>query len=566
VDWKTVVMQTIGGIGLFLMGMKIMSEGLQKVAGDGLRKILNILTTNRFLGIFVGLTITAIIQSSSATTVMAVSFVNAGLLTLRQAIGIIFGANIGTTITAWIVILPIVKYNLALIGLSIILTFFFKNEKIKFTGEILFGLGILFLGMETMSGGMTPLRNSKFFTDLFLFVNGSSYPTLILGVVIGSLTTMAVQSSSVTIGIAIVLATSGLINYHGAVSLILGDNIGTTITAILASLGATRNAKRAALAHAMFNVFGVIVILILFYPFTKLVDLIMPNDPDFLSDNGTKPYIGQHIALAHSMFNILNVVFFTGLIPVFVKICEFIIPVREEEKSKKTHVSFTYISTKLLKTPSLALIETEKELANMSDMVKKIADNVCKILTKDGKANKIYEDIETQEQQIDDFQKRITEFLLSLSQKSVSREHSILVGNYITLAHNLEKCADYLNGIGSIFDKLEKKSLELTKNEYKHIKELYGESQIFFNKVIEIFKTKSGKQTQMAGMRVKSKKIRKMVNEAKLSHLDKLGSENACKRDASIFFIDILNCFDGMRREIYNIAGVVTWTKYSLRR
>ncbi|HRU44395.1 MAG TPA: PhoU domain-containing protein, partial [Spirochaetota bacterium] len=182
------------------------------------------------------------------------------------------------------------------------------------------------------------------------------------------------------------------------------------------------------------------------------------------------------------------------------------------------------------------------------------------------KANKIYEDIETQEQQIDDFQKRITEFLLSLSQKSVSREHSILVGNYITLAHNLEKCADYLNGIGSIFDKLEKKSLELTKNEYKHIKELYGESQIFFNKVIEIFKTKSGKQTQMAGMRVKSKKIRKMVNEAKLSHLDKLGSENACKRDASIFFIDILNCFDGMRREIYNIAGVVTWTKYSLRR
>ena len=573
-DWKFVLIQMAGGIGLFLMGVKIMSEGLQKVAGDGLRKILNILTTNRFLGIFVGLSITTIIQSSSATTVMAVSFVNAGLMTLRQAIGVIFGANIGTTITAWIVILPIVKYNLVLIGISIVLVSFFKKEKIKFTGEILFGLGILFLGMETMTGGMAPLRESKFFTDVFLFVNGSTYPILILGVAIGALTTMAVQSSSVTIGIAIVLATNGLINYHGAVSLILGDNIGTTITAILASLGATRNAKRAALAHAMFNILGVAVILILFYPFTKFVDLLMPYDPDFLiktaedvkmfgSAIGTKPYIGQHIALAHSLFNITNVIFFTGLIPLFVKICEFLIPVKESEKSKKTHISFTYINTKLLNTPSLALIETEKELANMSDMVIKISENIHKILSKGGKIGKIYEDIETQEKQIDDFQKRITEFLLSVSQMSVSHDHSILVGNYITLAHNLEKYADYVNRIGAIFDKLEKKNLELTKNEYKYIKELYEENQNFFNKVIEIFKTKTGKDTMMEGMLVKSKKIRKMVGEAKLSHLDKLGCADACKRDASVFFIDILNCFDGMRKEVYNIGEVVTGTKYS---
>ncbi|MBP7552818.1 MAG: Na/Pi cotransporter family protein [Spirochaetes bacterium] len=562
-DWKMVVIQLAGGIGLFLMGMKIMSEGLQKVAGDGLRKILNILTTNRFLGIFVGLSITTIIQSSSATTVMAVSFVNAGLMTLRQAIGVIFGANIGTTITAWIVILPIVKYNLVLIGISIILVSFFKKEKIKFTGEILFGLGILFMGMETMTGGMVPLRESKVFNDVFLFVNGSTYPILILGVVIGALTTMAVQSSSVTIGIAIALATNGLINYHGAVSLILGDNIGTTITAVLASLGATRNAKRAALAHAMFNVLGVVVILIIFYPFTKLVDLLMPYDPDLLSANGTKPYIGQHIALAHSMFNVANVVFFTGFIPLFVKICEFIIPVKESEKSKKTHISFTYISAKLLDTPSLALIETEKELANMSDMVVKISENIHKFLSKNGKIGKIYEDIETQEKQIDDFQKRITEFLLSVSQRSVSRDHSILVGNYITLAHNLEKYADYVNRIGSIFDKLEKKNLELTKNEYKYIKELNEETHNFFIKVIEIYKTKSGKDTLMDAILAKSRKIRKMVGEAKLSHLDKLGSENACKRDASVFFIDILNCFDGMRREVYNIGEVVTGTKYS---
>lgn len=562
-DWKFVLIQMAGGIGLFLMGMKIMSEGLQKVAGDGLRKILNILTTNRFLGIFVGLSITTIIQSSSATTVMAVSFVNAGLMTLRQAIGVIFGANIGTTITAWIVILPIVKYNLVLIGISIVLVSFFKKEKIKFTGEILFGLGILFLGMETMTGGMAPLRESKFFTDVFLFVNGSTYPILILGVVIGALTTMAVQSSSVTIGIAIALATNGLINYHGAVSLILGDNIGTTITAVLASLGATRNAKRAALAHAMFNVLGVVVILIIFYPFTKLVDLLMPYDPDLLSANGTKPYIGQHIALAHSMFNITNVVFFTGFIPLFVKICEFIIPVKESEKSKKTHISFTYISAKLLDTPSLALIETEKELANMSDMVVKISENIHKILSKSGKNCKVYEDIDTQERQIDDFQKRITEFLLSVSQRSVSRDHSILVGNYITLAHNLEKYADYVNRIGSIFDKLDKKNLELTKNEYKYIKELNEETYNFFIKVIEIFKSKSGKDTLMDAILAKSRKIRKMIGEAKLSHLDKLGSENACKRDASVFFIDILNCFDGMRREVYNIGEVVTGTKYS---
>ncbi|HPG37071.1 MAG TPA: Na/Pi symporter, partial [bacterium] len=242
-DWKEVFFQVFGGLGLFLMGMKIMSEGMQKTAGDGLKKILNYLTINRYVAVFVGFLVTAVIQSSSATTVMIVGFVNAGLMTLTQAIGVVLGANIGTTVTGWIVTLPVVKWALPMIGFGVMLRFFSKSTKWRYTGEIIFGFGILFLGMTTMGDGFKPLRSNPDFINFFKLVSGSSYVTVFLGVFIGTATTVIVQSSSATIGIAIALATQGLLTYEGAAALVLGDNIGTTITAILASIGANHHAK-----------------------------------------------------------------------------------------------------------------------------------------------------------------------------------------------------------------------------------------------------------------------------------------------------------------------------------
>ncbi|HOB72852.1 MAG TPA: Na/Pi symporter, partial [bacterium] len=215
-DWKTVFFQVFGGLGLFLMGMKIMSEGMQKTAGDGLKRILNYLTINRYVAVFVGFLVTAVIQSSSATTVMIVGFVNAGLMTLTQAIGVILGANIGTTVTGWIVTLPVVKWALPMIGFGVMLRFFSKSTKWRYTGEIIFGFGILFLGMTTMGDGFKPLRSNPDFINFFKLVSGSSYITVFLGVFIGTVTTVIVQSSSATIGIAIALATQGLLTYEGA--------------------------------------------------------------------------------------------------------------------------------------------------------------------------------------------------------------------------------------------------------------------------------------------------------------------------------------------------------------
>jgi len=291
------------------------------------------------------------------TTVMIVGFVNAGLMTLTQAIGVVLGANIGTTVTGWIVTLPVVKWALPMIGFGVMLRFFSKSTKWRYTGEIIFGFGILFLGMTTMGDGFKPLRSNPDFINFFKLVSGSSYITVFLGVFIGTVTTVIVQSSSATIGIAIALATQGLLTYEGAAALVLGDNIGTTITALLAAIGANYHAKRAAIAHTVFNVMGVVVVLLFFYQFDHLVDWLVPGMPDFViqtaeqaakykMDIGAKPYIGTHIAMFHSLFNITNVIVFTPLIGVLAKVVTFIIPT-PKEKEKKGAFRFSHIHFEL---------------------------------------------------------------------------------------------------------------------------------------------------------------------------------------------------------------------------
>ena len=287
-DWTTIIFQAFGGLGLFLMGMKIMSEGMQKTAGDKLRNTLNLITSNRFFAIIVGLSITTIIQSSSATTVMVVGFVNASLMSLQQAIGVILGANVGTTITGWLVTLKIVKYSMPLIGIGVFIRFFSKNEMWKHAGEIIFGFGLLFLGMQTMKLGFAPLRESAEFIEMFMKVDGATYFSIITGVLIGAVTTLIVQSSSATIGITIALASQGLVGFDGAVSIILGTNIGTTITALLASIGANYNAKRAAIAHTLFNVFGVIIMILIFFPFVVFIEKIIPGVSNFVIANSSE--------------------------------------------------------------------------------------------------------------------------------------------------------------------------------------------------------------------------------------------------------------------------------------
>ncbi|HRZ79569.1 MAG TPA: Na/Pi cotransporter family protein [bacterium] len=560
-DWKEVFFQVFGGLGLFLMGMKFMSDGIQKAAGDGLRKTLSLLTINRYVAIFVGFFVTAIIQSSSATTVMVVGFVNAGMMTLVQAIGIILGANIGTTATGWLVVLPIVKYGLPIIGLGVLLRFVSKRMSLKYIGEILFGLGILFLGMTTMSEGFKPLRDDPGFISFFTLVSGSDYLHILLGVAIGTLTTVVVQSSSATIGIAIALASQGLLNFEGAASLVLGDNIGTTITALLASVGANYHAKRAAIAHTCFNVLGVIVILIFFYPFAHLVDSIVPGMPDLVDSNGGKPHIGTHIAMFHSMFNITNVVIFSFLIGFLAKVVTFIIP-EPKEKEKKGAFRFTHIHYGLIDTPAIGIAESEKELVAMAERVKKNGVRVQAILSGERSTDDVIKKIEENENLIDEYRKMITSFLLSLSQKSLSESDSHIVGNYITAAANLEKFGDYLVNIAIQYRNFINSGLTLSAQGKSELTNLLARNMDYYERAVKALEGDIVDVNEfLKKAETEKKDIKKEIREIKFAHFNRL-KEGTCKEEASLAFVEMLTNLDGMASQVHNIAEISSGHKF----
>jgi len=573
-DWKEVFFQVFGGLGLFLMGMKIMSEGMQKVAGDGLKRLLNILTANRFIAVFVGFLVTAVIQSSSATTVMTVGFVNAGLMKLTQAIGVVLGANIGTTVTGWIVTLPVVKYALPFIGFGVMLRFFSKNQKWRYIGEITFGFGILFLGMTTMKNGFKPLRSSQEFIDLFTLVDGHSYIYIILGVLVGTITTVIVQSSSATIGITIALASQGLLNFEGAASLVLGDNIGTTITAILASIGANYHAKRAALAHTMFNTLGVAFILVMFYPFAMFIQWLVPGDANLVIQTaeqaskhgmeiGSKPYIGQHVAMFHTVFNIANVIFFIPLVGFLAKVVSKIIP-EPKVKQKKGAFQFSHIHYGLIDTPAIGLAESEKELVAMANRVKKNDARVMALLKEERSITDVFKKVEENEDLIDEYRKMITEFLLSLSQRSLSARDSNTVGNYITAAANLEKYADSLFNISVQYKKFKDLGLSLSEGGKENLTSIVGQISDYFRDVTTSLETDIREPEQFLKKNEDRKiAIKKLVRKAKVSHFERL-KEGKCQGDASMAYIEMLTNLDGMTSQVFNIAEIGAGVKFGL--
>ncbi|HNZ52870.1 MAG TPA: Na/Pi cotransporter family protein [bacterium] len=552
-DWKLVVFQTVGGLGLFLMGMKIMSEGMQRAAGDRLRKILKVLTTNRFVGVFVGFVITAIIQSSSATSVMAIGFVNASLMTVQQAIGVELGAAVGTTVTGWIVTMDISAYAMPTIGIGVFIRFFSKNKTWQYMGEILFGFGILFLGMSTMKDGFAPLKNSEQFISLFKSIDGHTYSSVILGVFVGTLTTSVVQSSSAVVGIVIALASQGLVNFDGALAIVMGSNIGTTMTGILASIGGSVNAKRAALAQTLFKTAGVIIILTVFYPFKDLVDMITPG----LSTEK----LTIHIAMGHTVFNIINLIIFLPLVGPLAKLVNalFTDNAKNEDDLPENFISIDY---NMIETPSMAIMESEKELLVMSEYVINSMNLLKQMPHKDPeKTVEICDVILKNEDRIDKYQFYITQFLLSLSSRALTLKDANIVGSYIGLAHNLEKVADYVENISVILDKMTRKQLSFSNNAVEIVNRIIEENISYFTESMEFFKSDIKNPSYTEKALAKSIRLKKMVKDAKIEHFDRI-REKICQGGAAIYFIDILNNLDAMGSENYNIAQVVSGKKY----
>ncbi len=427
------IMEIIGSLGLFLFGMKIMSEGIQKAAGEGLQKTLNHITANRFVSVITGFAITAIIQSSSATTVMVVSFVNAGLLNLTQAIGVIMGANIGTTVTGWIVSLLGFKFSISSIALPIIGVglplYFSKVSKRRDWGEFMIGFGLLFLGLSFMKHAMPDLEAEQvhFLSDFA----GRGFISIVIFTLAGALITIIVHSSSASMAITLTMAHSGLIPYEAAAAMIMGANIGTTIDAYLASIGANVHARRASRVHILFNVAGVIVVMIIFNPFLRLVDFVVPGDE-----------ITTHLAMFHTMFNILNTLVFIGFVNQIAALVEKMVHPGKNEVGLGQY-TLPFIESTIQNVPEINVIKVQKEVASMTDMVEDMFDIYVDVFKNpDKKMGAQVDEIKEMEEYTDQMQEEITKFLIRCSAENLNESGRANISAMMRIVNELESIGD----------------------------------------------------------------------------------------------------------------------------
>ena len=467
IDRLSVVLTLIGGLAFFLFGMKLMGDGLLKIAGENMKKILQFFSKRTTVAVLAGTVVTAIIQSSSATTVMVIGFINAGLLTLRQSIGLIFGANIGTTVTG-----QLVAFDLAAVALPAVAVGFLvmlaKKRIIKGWGETILGFGLLFFGMNLMSSEMKLLGEFPSFVNLFRSFDCAPEPGglmpvgAVLGtILIGALATFVLQSSSAAIGIIIALAAGGLINFYTAVPLLLGTNIGTTITAFLAALTANRVAKQAALAHMLFNVIGTLVMFVLFYIpygparqpcFLYFINWITPGNAFAAHPQN----IERNIAMAHTFFNIFAVVLLTPFAGIFTKLCEMILPLREPVKIQR-------LEPHLLKTPSIAIEQVVNVLRSMvKDAWVMVDEAVNQHFMKGEIDTESTEKLDEQEEKIDDLQAELTNYLVRITRRPLTHHQSAIIPLLMHCTNDAERIADHTDNILKLTKRLHKTGRKLS--------------------------------------------------------------------------------------------------------
>lgn len=540
-DVQKMIFEFIGGLGIFLFGIKFMGDGLQKSAGDRLRDILDRFTTNPFMGVLAGILVTVLIQSSSGTTVITVGLVSAGFMTLRQAIGVIMGANIGTTVTAFIIGIDISSYALPILAVGAILLFFFKSKPVQNFGQIAFGFGMLFFGLELMGSGMKPLRSLQQFHDLT--VSMSDNP--ILGVVIGTLFTVIVQSSSATIGILQELFGQGAIDIHAALPVLFGDNIGTTITAILASIGASVAARRAALTHVMFNLIGTTIFLIILPLFTRLVEYLRET-------RGLNPEMT--IAFAHGLFNTTNTIIQFPLIGLLALIVTKLIPGEDAVIDfKPKHLDPIFIE----QSSSIALGQAKAELIRMGEFATIGLEEANSYLkTRHPKHSDATMQIENA---INNLDKKITNYLVLLSRSSMSEaeseEHSVLLDT----ARDIERIGDHFENIIELVDYQITNKVRMTKEANTDLADMFELTIVTVKEaVFALEKVDREKAVQVIQ---KEEQIDAMERLLRKKHILRL-NENVCTGSAAIVFVDIISNLERIGDHAVNIAEAVLGDRY----
>jgi len=545
---------------MFLFGMKIMSEGLQKVAGKKMRQILSMVSNNRFVGCGVGALVTSIVQSSSATTVMLVSFVDAGLMTFVQAIGVILGANVGTTVTAQLIAFKITKYALPAIAVGVLLKFFLGYGKRIYVGDVLLGFGLVFFGLATMKAGFAPLKESETFISFFTKFNADSYIDIMLCVLVGTVLTMILQSSSATVGITMVLATQGLLDFPASAALILGDNIGTTITAELASVGASINAHRTARAHTLFNAIGVLNIILFFPFFIKLVvwltsSTIAIGPPDIMIE-GEKPNIARYIANSHTMFNVVNALFFLMVLPYLVKVATWLTPQKKDETEldELRHVKF--MDSRYIDTPSVAIGQAKAEIIRMGESVRMMYDDVIYSLKK--RNLKELSKWRKSEDAIDTLQKEITKYLIQVAQKNIMSEESREISSLLRMTNNLERIGDSIENVAELIEELVEQDLHLSEGGLKDYEEISNEARKFIE--LTMMSMKQEDPDVMNKAQALEDNINRMREEMRGNYLVRLQS-GVCAVEPGLILVDMLTAFEKMGDYCYNIAQAVAKIK-----
>jgi len=556
---QSVIFQTLGGLGLFIFGMRIMSDGLKKVAGKKLRTILSAVSSNRVIACVTGTVITSIIQSSSATSVMVVGFVDAGLLTLTQAVGVIFGANIGTTVTAQLIAFNISNYALPAIAAGVLLRFFFASKKWQRWGEVLLGFGILFFGLVTMKAGLAPLRGEPAFIDFLTRFQAQNLHEILLCILVSTALTTAVQSSSAVVGIIMALASQGLLSFEGSVALILGTNIGTTITAQLAGIGSNINARQTAMAHTLFNVLGVFFMILIFPYFVNAVAYLTTHflsieHPDLIV-GGEKPYISRHIANAHTFFNVIIGIIFLFILPYLVKAAIWLTPRGKEEYLDEIY-HIKYLDRRYLDSPEVALVQAKQEIIRMADEAQTMFDEVTRAL-KIRNPKKLAK-WKAREDVLDNLQKEIIDFLVKVMQQNIIVEESREITTLMRMTNNIERIGDEIEDIAEVLERMIEEKLYFSDRAIQDYVTVSLETRKFLTLVFEGIKEENKEIMPEAVKLVNS--VNQMTEEMRLGHHDRL-VEEVCEIDRGMIFIDILNAFEKIGGSCYNVAQAIAGVK-----
>ena len=536
INWQEIIFHFLGGLGLFLYSIKTMGDGLQQAAGDRLRYYIDKYTSNPFLGVLVGIVVTALIQSSTGVTVITVGLVSASLLTLRQAIGIIMGANIGTTVTSFIIGFKLGEYALPLIFLGTMFLFFTKNRTVNNIGRILFGVGGIFYALNLISAGMSPLKDLPQFKEYMVTLGQNP----ILGVVAGAVITVLIQASSATIGILQGLYAGGFLDLKGSLPVLFGDNIGTTLTVIIAAAGANVSAKRVAASHVTFNVLGTILCLILLGPFTSMIEYfqaLLHLSPEMT------------IAFSHGAFNVSNTIVqfpFIGALAYFVT---KLIP-GEDEVVKYEPL---YLDEQLIQqAPSIALGNAKKELLHLGNYAVKAFDLSYDYIINSNE--KVAEKGHKTEEAINTIDEKLTRYLITLSSEALSQKESEVLTNILDSSRDLERIGDHAEALINLNDYLQRKNVHFSSSALEELEDIYRQTSEFVKDALE---SVENNDLEMAKSLIeRHEAINKMERVLRKTHIKRLNN-GECSTQAGVNFIDIISHYTRVSDHAMNLAEKV---------